>query len=224
MNSCFIIIPAYNEQAVLQQVIAGIRQVSAAEIVLVDDGSEPPLQVPAAGGVHLLRHCVNLGQGAAIATGITYALEQGATLIITFDADGQHDAADLAALTAPVLSGEVDIALGSRFLDARNQVPAGRRLLIFCARCFHFLLTRTWMTDAHNGLRAMNRKAATKISIRENRMAHATEIILEIKRNKLAWKEVPVHISYTEYSLRKGQRASNGLRIFFDVVLHKLFR
>lgn len=208
----------------MEQVIAGIQQVSPAEIVLVDDGSATPLQVPKAGRVHLLRHCVNLGQGAAIATGITYALEQGATLIITFDADGQHDAADLAALTAPVLSGEVDITLGSRFLDTRNQLPPGRRLLIFCARCFHFLLTRTWMTDAHNGLRAMNRKAATKICIRENRMAHATEIILEIKRNKLAWKEVPVHISYTEYSLRKGQHASNGLRIFFDVVLHKLFR
>lgn len=224
MNTCFIIIPAFNEQPVLAQVIAGIRAVSGAEIILVDDGSIEPLQVSGYAGLHVLRHIVNLGQGAAIATGIAFALEQGAEIILTFDADGQHDPQDIENIQQPVRSGVVDIALGSRFLGRTNKIPWVRTVMIFCARCLHFLLTGLWMTDAHNGFRALNRQAAEAISITENRMAHASEIILEIKRKKLRWEEVPVHIAYTSYSLRKGQHSSNGVRIFFDVVLHKLFR
>ncbi len=225
MTGVFIIIPAYNEQTVLANVIAGIREVSAAQIVVVDDGSEPALMLDGITvGVHLVRHCVNLGQGAALATGIEYALHRGADFLVTFDADGQHDPKDIQALLAPIQLDATDIALGSRFLEKASNITVMRKLLISGARFFHYVLTGFGMTDAHNGLRAMNRKAAKKIRITENRMSHATEIILEIKRHGLRWKELPVHVLYTAYSRSKGQASSNSIRIFFDVVLHKLFR
>ena len=225
MNPTFIIIPAFNEQTVLDAVVTGIRSVTDAFIVVVDDGSADPLVVSSeVSDLYLIRHCINLGQGAAIATGIEFSLQQGAKVLVTFDADGQHDPADLDALIDPIVLGDADIVLGSRFIKANTSMPFMRKLLIKSACIFHYLLTGFWMTDAHNGLRAMNRKAAGCISITENRMAHATEIILEIKRHHLQWKEVPVHIAYTAYSQSKGQASSNSLRIFFDVVLHKLFR
>lgn len=225
MTGLFIIIPAYNEQTILATVVAGIRAELAAQIVVVDDGSAPALTLKGEmAGVQLIRHCVNLGQGAALATGIEYALHNGADILVTFDADGQHDPKDIPALLAPIIKDEADIALGSRFLEKASNIRVIRKLLIRGARLFHYVLTGLRMTDAHNGLRAMNRKAATKIRITENRMSHATEIILEIKRQGLRWKEVPVHVLYTPYSRSKGQASANSIRIFFDVVLHKLFR
>ncbi|MBZ5857453.1 glycosyltransferase family 2 protein [Flavihumibacter profundi] len=225
MSQLYIIIPAYNEQGMLNEVIKNIRQVTAAHIIVVDDGSRDPLYVDQDfKSVNLLRHYVNLGQGAALATGIQYALQLGADMVVTFDADGQHDPKDIAAITEPVKSDQADIVFGSRFMGTKNQVPVLKRILIAMARTFHWLLTGYRMTDAHNGLRAMNRKAATVIRITENRMAHATEILFEIKRHKLRWKEVPVNIVYTPYSQKKGQSPANSIRIFFDVVLHKLFR
>jgi polyprenyl-phospho-N-acetylgalactosaminyl synthase len=225
LKPVFIIIPAYNEQRILSTVVNSIRSVTVSPIIIVDDGSaEPIAEDHSAGNIFYLRHATNLGQGAAIATGIAFSLQQGAEILVTFDADGQHDPNDIAKMIAPVEKGIADITLGSRFMGSLNKVPLTRRILIKMACLFHYMLTGVWMTDAHNGFRAMNRKAAQMIRIKEKRMAHASEIIFEIKRHKLKWQEVSVNIIYTPYSLAKGQPLVNSIRIFFDVVLHKLFR
>ena len=91
------------------------------------------------------------------------------------------------------------------------------------ARLINFLFTGLYLTDAHNGLRAMNRKAAQEIYIKENGMAHATEILLLIHQHGLKYKEIPARVIYTQYSKNKGQSVFNSIRIFFDLVLHKLF-
>lgn len=168
--------------------------------------------------IHVLRHLVNLGQGAALATGIQYALTQGAQILVTYDADGQHSPEDIPTLVAPIAGGIADIALGSRFLEKESDIPLRRRILLKGAVLFTGLTEGIWLTDAHNGFRAISADAARRIEITQNRMAHASEIIREISRLKLRYVEVPVHVRYTEYSQMKGQRASDALNILLELL------
>jgi polyprenyl-phospho-N-acetylgalactosaminyl synthase len=217
-----IIVPAFNESAVIRQVLLQLLG-RGYEVVVVDDGSEEPMQVQDL-PVHLLQHGVNLGQGAALQTGIDYALEKGARWLVTFDADGQHDVNDVERLLQPLQSGAADVALGSRFMeDAWHNAPRSRSITLKLARWVNYFFTGLFLSDAHNGMRAMSRAAAGKITITENRMAHATEILIRIKRARLRYREVPVRIIYTDYSKKKGQSFFDSIRIIFDLVLHKLF-
>ena len=224
-RSVFVIIPAYNENEVIRAVIGDLLTYHY-QLVVVDDGSTVPLsglldKLP----VYLLRHPVNLGQGAALQTGIEFVLEKKAHYIVSFDGDGQHQAADIQKLLVELENDRADIVSGSRFLAKNNgQVPGGRRLLLKTARILNFLFTGVLLTDAHNGLRAMNHKAAAAIRIRQNGMSHATELLAEIRKNKLRHSEVPVTIRYTDYSKKKGQTGWSGFRIFFDLLLNKIFK
>ena len=194
--------------------------------MLVDDGSGKGVQLNTKDktGYYQIKHKVNLGQGAALQTGIEFALSKQPDYIITFDADGQHSPNDIEKLLAPLRKNEVDITLGSRFLkEGFHNATSGRTLLIKAGRWVNYLFTGIYLSDSHNGLRGMTKNAASLLNIRENRMAHASEILFFIKRNRLRYKEVPVTISYTDYSRKKGQSGFNSIRIFFDLVLHKLF-
>lgn len=221
-----VVIPAFNEGAVLRQVAISLLQQAGFTLIVVDDGSQSPLRqnifdLP----LVLLRHRTNLGQGAAIQTGLDYAKKLRPDVVITFDADGQHEAGDLPAMIEPIIHNEADVVMGSRFLSgSATRVPLIRKAVLKIARIINFLLSGMMCSDAHNGLRAMNSKALEKIALTENRMAHATEILFEIKKHKLRFKEVPVHIHYTHYSKQKGQSAWSSIQIFFDLVLHKLFK
>jgi glycosyltransferase involved in cell wall biosynthesis len=222
----FIIIPAYNEKAAISKVLDELSSLGCT-IVVVDDGSTENIKEEA--GKHkdlfYLRHKANLGQGAALQTGIDFALKQGAAYLVNFDADGQHSAADIPSILQPVLSGEADIVLASRFLNKGNHnAPFFKKIVLKIGRWVNYFFTGLYLSDAHNGLRAMNRLAAITIRISENRMAHATEIIAQIKKNKLRYKEVAANVIYTDYSKHKGQSSLNSVKIFFDLVLQKLFR
>lgn len=221
----FIVIPVFNEDKVIRQIVTGLVKQNYS-VVLVDDGSAVPVIAQLAGlPVHILRHRVNLGQGAALQTGIEYALSKGAEYIVSFDADGQHQTADIPMLLAPLINNEADIALGSRFISgAKHNMPAGRKIVLQIGRRINYLLTGLLLTDAHNGIRAMNRKAASLIQLTENRMAHATELLTMIKKTKLRYKEIPVTVLYTEYSKNKGQTIWSSFRIFFDLLLNKIFK
>ena len=221
----FVIVPAYNENAVITSVIEDLFPFNY-QIIVIDDGSEIPLQsllIPF--NVTVLRHKVNLGQGAALQTGIDYALLKNSQFIVTFDADGQHNPVDIEKLLLPLEKNEADICLGSRFIEgAKHNMSFSRKILIEIARSLNYCLTGIMLTDAHNGLRAFNRKAASSIQIRENGMAHATELLTQIKKNKFRYKEVPVHIHYSDYSRKKGQTVWSSFRIFFDLLLNKIFK
>ncbi len=226
MNSqaVYIIVPAYNEEAVLRQTVQELLQ-KYEHIVVVDDGSirsqsEVLTNLPIA----ILRHQQNLGQGAALQTGTEYALKKGATVLVHFDADGQHRVSDIEQLIEPVINNQADIVFGSRFLVSATRLPYRRKILLHCARIVNFLFTGFLLTDAHNGLRAMNRKAAQLSAIRENRMAHASAILLSIKKYSLRFKEVPVVVIYNHYSLQKGQSGWNSIRILFDLLIYKLLK
>lgn len=191
-------------------------------VVLVDDGSSEPLvleDVPAV----ILRHPVNRGQGAALQTGADYALVHGAEAVVHFDADGQHDASAIPAALEILQKDEADIVLGSRFLrdEDRLAVPAKRRLTLRIARVVNGILTGVWLSDAHNGFRVLSRKALEAISLQDDRMAHASEILVQMRSAGLRWKEMPVHVAYTDYSVAKGQRMGAALEILTDLLLDR---
>lgn len=221
----FVIVPVYNDQDMLRTTVLSLLNADSYNVVVVDDGSnENPVTQINDLPVHFLQHPVNLGQGSALQTGTEYALKKGADYVVHFDADGQHSAEDIKALIAPLISKKIDICFGSRFLSKeKSRLPLFRRIVLNIARYLNFCFTGFLLTDAHNGMRAMTKFAAAKIVIRENRMAHASEILFLVKKHKLMFTEAAVRIHYSTYSKQKGQSSWNSIRIFFDLLLHKLF-
>jgi len=218
----WVVIPAYNEGPVIADVVEAVRA-SVPEVVVVDDcSSDGTREAALSGGAAVLRHPINLGQGAALQTGIRHALSRGAEFIITFDADGQHRAEDIAVLLDTQRRTGADVVIGSRFLGATENLPASRRVILKLAVLFTRMTSGLKVTDAHNGLRLLTRSAAQRIEIRQNRMAHASEIIDQIRRLGLSVAEAPVTIVYTEYSLRKGQRLSNALNILAELFIARV--
>lgn len=220
----FVVVPAYNEGPAVHDVVRGLRAVFP-NVVVVDDGSSDSTAAEARrAGAVVLRHILNRGQGAAIQTGITWAVRRGAEAIVTFDADGQHRVEDVERLLDALDQSGADIAVGSRFLDLRSDMPAIRRVTLRLAIRFMRFTSRVPLTDAHNGLRAIRGAAAAKMRITIDGMAHASEVVDEIHRLRLRVTEVPVVIRYSEYSLRKGQSSLAAFRIAFDYLMKRIFR
>ena len=223
-NAPWVVIAAYNEAATIARVIADAKS-TGARVLVVDDGSKDrTADVAAAAGAVVLRHPINLGQGAALQTGLDFAVAQGADVLVTFDADGQHRAADIARLTDALARHGADFALGSRFLGTSVALPRSRLLLLRAATWFTRATTGLAITDSHNGLRAMTRRGAGRIHLRQNRMAHASEILHQIAESELKYVEVPVTIHYTAYSLAKGQTMMDALLIVLDLFSRRLYR
>ena len=224
ISRVFIVVPAYNEAQAVFGVVEELRR-SHPNVIVVDDGSRDSTAEEARrAGAIVLRHVLNRGQGAALQTGIDYGLRRGGDAIVTFDADGQHRVEDIDRLLEALEKSGADLAIGSRFLDLQSNVPAGRRLLLRLATKFMRLTSGVPLTDAHNGLRALRRTAAGKIRITLDGMAHASEIVDQIRRHNLKVAEVPVVIRYSEYSLGKGQSGLAAFRIAFDYLFKRLFR
>lgn len=222
LDRLWVVIPAYNEGrrigAVLDRVLAG-----GPHVVAVDDGSsdntcDEVLRRP----VWLVRHPANLGQGAALQTGIKFALDRGAEYVATFDADGQHDPADLGQMLSRLIDAQADYALGSRFLGQAHGLPASRRMVLGLGIAFTRVVSGVRLSDVHNGLRVMTRRGAERLRITMNRMEHASEIIDQVSKSGLRFIEVPVTIRYTADSLRKGQKSSAAIKLGLKVLLEKM--
>jgi glycosyltransferase involved in cell wall biosynthesis len=220
----WVVIAAYNEGAVVAGVVRPLID-AGYQVVVVDDGSSDETANRARqGGAHVVRHPINRGQGAALQSGLRFALNHAAQILVTFDADGQHSSDDVQRLVAPIAAGKADIVLGSRFLEHSSSVPVLRRMLLQGAVIFTGIMSGVRLTDTHNGLRAMSRCAATQIDLQLDRMAHASEIIDQLVQTGLPLVEIPVDVRYTAYSIEKGQRAGNAARIVWDYLLGKWSR
>lgn len=219
----FVVVAAFNEGPCVADVVREIRA-AYPNVVVVDDGStDDTFEKAKSTATYTLRHLINRGQGAALQTGFTFALPRGAQYVVSFDADGQHRTQDIARLIQPIADGTCDIALGSRFIEGARDIPFGRRLLLRLAVLFTRIVNRVPLTDTHNGLRAFSARAAAKLDLTLDRMAHASEMLDQIRQSGYRFVEVPVKVRYTEYSIRKGQNARGALRIVIHYLLGKVF-
>ena len=218
----FAIVPAYNEARNIGRVISDLFSHGLQNIVVVDDGSSDNTVAEAqAAGAIVLKHEVNRGQGAALQTGNEYALANDASLVVHFDADGPFNPADIAEALTVMKDKNADVLLGSRFLDNRSQMPWTKKYIVLpVARMINWFLTGLKLTDAHNGFRILSRRALQKINISQDRMAHNSEIIKQIKIHNLAFVEHPVQVKYFEY----GQGVGGGLKIILEILQGRLIR
>jgi polyprenyl-phospho-N-acetylgalactosaminyl synthase len=218
-----VVVPAYNEEARVAVVVSALRM-SFGRVVVVDDGSaDGTAELAAAAGATVVRHPSNLGQGAALQTGFAYALsDPDMRYVITFDSDGQHRVEDAVSLLATARETGVDVVLGSRFLTPDNTVPTARRLVLRAGIAFTRATTRLGVTDTHNGLRVLSRRAAQQIDLTLSDMAHASQLLGLIARRGLSWTEAPVVIDYEDETRRRGQSNVNALNIVFDLALERL--
>jgi polyprenyl-phospho-N-acetylgalactosaminyl synthase len=222
LDSIYVVIAAFNEQQVIAKTIAEVASY-VTNIVVVDDcSSDSTWRAARDAGAHVLRHPINLGQGGALQTGIDYALLRGADYIVTFDADGQHAAADIMPIVAALKQQRVEVALGSRFLGGVRNLPRRRRLVLRLAILFTRLTGGGRYTDVHNGFRAMSRRFCEGFRFDQNRMAHASEILKYIAAKRVPYIEFPTTVTYSEYSLAKGQTNANALRIILELILKRL--
>jgi len=224
-----IVIPAYNEAiaigAVLKKIPKKINGIKSIETVVVNDGSnDNTAEVSRKGKATVIDHLLNMGVGAATITGIEYAKRNGADIVVTMDADGQHNPADIEKLVKPIIGDKSDIVIGSRTkcIGKSCDMPwvkkAGNQLM----NGMTFIFYRKWISDTQSGYKAISKKALTVIRLSLSGYEICSEIIGEASKRKLRIKEVPVQAIYTEYSKRKGQSILNAINIFIRLVTRSL--
>ena len=216
----WVVVPLFNESTVIGDVVRGLLG-SFDHVVCIDDGStDDSAAIAAAAGARVLHHPINLGQGAALQTGFSYiATKADARFVVTFDADGQHRIDDALGMLDLAKSQDVAIVFGSRFLDTRTNPGVLKRIILKTAVSVTNLTTGLRLTDAHNGLRVIRTDAMRLIHLEQDRMAHATEIVLKLGRTGLPWREYPVELLYTDYSKAKGQSVLNSVNILVDLLV-----
>lgn len=219
----FVIIPAFNEEKRIGKVVEEVEKF-VDTIVVVDDGStdQTSLRIVSKKAV-VLRHPFNLGQGAAIQTGLEYAKKNKAEVVITFDADGQFRPSEISRVVEPIIKDQMEVVLGSRFLGKSKNIPLSRLITLKLGVIFTRIFSGLNLSDTYNGFRAFSSKALDKINITQNRMAHASEIIELVKINQLKFVEVPVTITYNQHTFNKGLKNYNSIKLFFDLMLRKLY-
>jgi len=221
----FIVIAAYNEEKRIGKVLSDLKKKRYKNIVVVDDGSsDNTYEVAKKKKVHVLRHLINRGQGAALKTGIDFALEKKADIIVTYDADGQFLAKDIKEVVKPIKKGIVDVTLGSRFLGNVVNIPTLKKVALKIGIFVVHILYKIDVTDSQCGFRAFSNDAAKKIEINADRMEHAGQILHEIMINKLKYKEIPITVIYDNYSLKKGQSWKNSIKLGIKMLFKRFGR
>ncbi len=218
-DDVWLVVPLYNEEAVIGDVVRDARR-TFPNIVVVDDGSaDRSADAAAAAGAVVVRHPVNLGQGAALQTGFEFARSvPSMQWVVTFDADGQHQISDVVDMLDKARDEDLQVVFGSRFLDDRTTPTLMKKIILRLAIGYTNLTTGTKLTDAHNGLRVMRRDVVEGLDITQNRMAHASELVAQIGEMKVHYGESPVHILYTDYSKSKGQSLWNSVNILVELM------
>lgn len=225
-----VIVPAFNEAKIIFSVLKNLAiqlktlKPVASQIIVVDDGStDQTWEQAKKAKAKVIRHPINRGLGGALGTGLIYAKKHHFDYVVTFDADGQHDARQIRSLIAPLIKGKADVVIGSRTLTGWQQLPLDRRLIIFLSNLLTNLLFATQTTDSQSGFRAFNQKALQAIKIRTQRMEVSSELFAEIKTRQLRYQEIPISVIYSPYSRQKGQSNLNAFAILFRLLL-RLFR
>ncbi len=215
-----VIIPAYNEAKTIGSVIDAVRAHTSHIVVINDGSSDDTARIARAKGCQVKSHVINRGLGAALRTGFAHALQTEAQYVVTLDADGQHDPDDIPRLTEFLQQGH-DAVIGSRLINT-DGMPATRIVANKFANAVTYGGHIT--TDSQSGLRAFKRDALKRMTLNSDRMEISSEIIEEIYKNKLRFREIPIKPVYTEYSLAKGQSFTVGLQTWWRLFMIRIFK
>jgi len=217
MPNLFVVVPAYNEAETIGRVLSGIKKaVPDVRIIVVDDGSRDNTEAAARKyGAEVCTHIINRGLGAALGTGIDCALQEGADIIVTFDADLQHDPHDINRMVLPILQKKADVVIGSRFMRKEDlkRMPFIKKVGNSCLTAFTNVVSGTHITDSQSGLRAFNRRAAERLTIICDRYEVSSEIIAILGLNKFKIEEIPIKALYNKRSIAKGTNIQSGIQI-----------
>jgi len=216
----YVVVALYNEESVIKGVIDGLHE-HFSNVVCIDDGStDNSAEVAEKAGAIVIRHPMNLGQGAALQTGIASCrAQEDMEYVVTFDGDGQHRVEDVLDMLSYSRRRDLAIVFGSRFLDKRTKPGFKKKVVLKVAVLITRVVTGLQLTDAHNGLRVLRRDAVAHVNLIQDRMSHATEIVQQLAESKLPWREFPVEVLYTDYSRAKGQSILNSINILFDLIV-----
>lgn len=217
------VIPAYNEAARIAVVIKQARPYVDG-IIVVDDGStDGTAQAARDAGATVLQHVENCGAGAATMTGIEGARAMGTEVLITLDADGQHDPEDIPLLLKPVQQHNADIVFANRF-GQRNRIPFIRRLFNGIGNFVTFAATGRWIRDSQCGFKVFGPKALCDVDLRMSGFEFCTEIVRESVQHRWRIAEVPIKVIYSEYTLAKGQSFAYGIKTALKILLRSFLR
>ncbi len=215
----YCVIPAYNEAAHIKEVILAVRPYVNCVVVVDDCSKDETLAIARGEGIVALSHIVNRGQGAALQTGNEYALSCGADIIVHFDADNQFQAQEIPELLRPILENKAEAVLGSRFLSKKSKLPKLKEYLIMpLARFVNRTFFNIRLSDPQSGFRVLSKKAAKSINIKNDGMAHCSEIMHQLHQANIIIEEVPITVIYHEF----GQKLSGGIRIMKDMLIKKI--
>ena len=221
-----IVVPAFNEGAVIQQVVEEIQTAGDYLIIVVDDGSSDDtfIKVKDLDGVIALRHKINRGKGAATKTGIVAANAIMADIIVTLDGDGQHDPTDIESLIQPIICDGYDVVLGTRMIRPDGDMPPLKVVANKIGNLITLMLYGIYVSDSQSGFRAYSTFAATKIDTKADKYEYDSKVIREIKNNRLKFTEVPIKVRYTEHSMGKPQKQGfiNGVKTVIRMIWHMI--
>jgi glycosyltransferase involved in cell wall biosynthesis len=223
-DSVWIVIPAYNEEAVIASVITDIRAAGYDNILVVDDGSkDATFKVAQKSGAVAVHHRLNRGKGAATKTGIEAAKLLGAEIVVTLDGDGQHNPEDIEKLIAPIVKRKAAVVLGTRLKNPKGM-PWYKIAHNLVGNAIVWYLYGLWVSDSQSGFRAYSRKAIHMIDTKTDRYEYDSEVIREIRKHRLKFSEVPIEVRYTEYSMGKLYKQSflTGIKTVSRMIFHLL--
>lgn len=219
----WIVLPAYNEEKVIQDTLREIQSAGYKNIIVVDDGSHDQTYERAKeiSGIVVLRHELNRGKGAATKTGIEAAKLLGAGILVTMDSDGQHNPADIARLVEPIQKNHCDVVLGTRLKNPKGM-PWYKIIANHIGNAITWYFYGLYVSDSQSGFRAYSRHASELINTKTDRYEYDSEVIHEIYLYKLKYQEVPIEVRYTEYSMGKIQKQGfvNGLKTFYKIIFN----
>lgn len=224
LDKVYIVIPAHNEGKVIKKVVKQVIENGFWRVIVVDDGStDNTSQEAKEADAITVRHKINRGKGAATITGIRTAIKCGADIIVTMDGDGQHAAADIGRLIAPIISKEAQIVLGTRLFN-RGQIPWYKIAQNMLANAVTWMVAGIWVEDSQSGFRAYTSRALAKMDIRGDTYEFESEIIRSLAAAEISYKEVYIQAQYTKYSMSKlhKQDLINGAKTLYKLLWNVL--
>ena len=219
-----VLLPAFNEEQVIGNVLSDIQKEGYENICVIDDGSsDRTYEIAQSHGVNVLRHPINRGAGAAMQTGIEYVKMTNGQYLLCMDSDGQHAPDDITALINKMYESKADIVIGNRFMSDANDIPETRKFYNSIANIFTNVLCKNNYSDTQSGFRLLNRKAIETLNLGSRGFGFCSEMIILGEQIGLKIEQVPIKVVYTKYSMNKGQNFLEGVRTAKDILWQKYF-